>query len=125
MSEAKRLLNSLLWDIYGRQRREQHTRTRRFDKYSGKFRKDDPDMYDYSTLKFANSARDLENFSIRRLIDISAILKVEISLMGRFLERVLISRERSRRHQDTLCGYVDALLYLQYRELISETNSNN
>ncbi|XP_020718162.1 titin isoform X4 [Ceratitis capitata] len=117
MSEAKRLLNSLLWDIYGRQRREQHKRTRRFDKYSGKFRKDDPDMYDYGTLKFANSARDLENFSIRRLIDISAILKVEISLMGRFLERVLISRERNRRHQDTLCGYVDALLYLQYHNV--------
>lgn len=115
-SEVKQLLSSLLWDIYGKQRREQHSR--RFSKYSSKFSKDDPDMFDFSSLKFASCAKDLEHFSARKLIDISAILKVEIRLMGHFLERVLISRERNRRHQDTLCGFVDALLYVRYREYI-------
>ncbi|XP_028897487.2 titin homolog isoform X4 [Zeugodacus cucurbitae] len=115
MSEVKQLLNSLLWDIYGKQRREQHSR--RFSKYSSKFSKDDPDMFDFSSLKFASCAEDLEHFSVRKLIDISAILKVEIRLMGSFLERVLISRERNRRHQDALCGFVDALLYVRYHNV--------
>lgn len=75
-------------------------------------------MFDSSSLKFASCAKDLEHFSVRKLIDISAILKLEIRLMGHFLERVLISRERNRRHQDALCGFIDAMLYVRYREYI-------
>ncbi|XP_054729083.1 uncharacterized protein LOC129238067 [Anastrepha obliqua] len=114
MSEVKQLLSSLLWDIYGKQQREE--RSLRFSKYSDKFSKDDPDMADLSSLKFASSAKDLEHLGICKLTDISAILKMEISLMGYFLERVLISRERNRRHQEALCAFVDALLFVKFRK---------
>lgn len=58
----------------------------------------------------------LQSLNVRQLIDISAMLKVEILMMGYMLERVLIVRDRQRRHQEVLCEFVTAVLIVESRE---------
>ncbi|KAH8307692.1 hypothetical protein KR044_009507, partial [Drosophila immigrans] len=55
----------------------------------------------------------LEALNIRQLIDVTAMLKVEILIMGYMLERVLVTRDRQRRHQEVLCEFVTAVLNVE------------
>lgn len=52
--------------------------------------------------------------SINRLIEMRSILGVEIRLTVRLLERSLLARDRHRRHQEILCRFVDAFLYVRF-----------
>ncbi|XP_060649511.1 uncharacterized protein LOC132786836 isoform X1 [Drosophila nasuta] len=113
MSATKAMLTTLLCDIYGKQEqqarrlrhcRDQRTRTTRS---CGKV----------SLCRMASgltgNRRVLEALNIRQLIDVSAMLKVEILTMGYMLERVLIARDRQRRHQEVLCEFVTALFVVK------------
>ncbi|XP_046865166.1 uncharacterized protein LOC6649543 isoform X3 [Drosophila willistoni] len=61
----------------------------------------------------SGSPSDLARLNVRELIDVCAILKVEILMMGYLLERVLIVRDRLQRHQDVLCEFVNAVLIVE------------
>lgn len=58
----------------------------------------------------AGNAMALQTLNVPQLIDVSAMLKVEILMVGYLLERVLIRRDRLRRHQEVLCEFVTAVL---------------
>lgn len=117
-SALKTLLDSLLWDIYGEQR--QH---RRSEPQSKNLKDSHLHIMSASVKGIQRNSGALENLSIRKLIDVCAILKVEIRLMAFLLERVLISRDRNHRIQDVLCGFVDALIHVKYREYLFRYNS--
>uniref|UniRef100_A0A1A9V933 TBC1 domain family member 30 n=1 Tax=Glossina austeni TaxID=7395 RepID=A0A1A9V933_GLOAU len=108
-STVKPLLDSLLWDIYGRQR--QSSSRLRGEKYFCQ------SLANFVTASDAvgqqRYASELELLSILKLIDICAILKVEMRLMASFLEHVLIERDRLHRQQDYLCAFVDLILRTQ------------
>jgi len=58
----------------------------------------------------------LERLDVRKLIDVCAILKVEILMLGYLLERVLVARDRLQRHQEVLCEFVTAVLIVESGE---------
>ncbi|XP_034485382.1 golgin subfamily B member 1 [Drosophila innubila] len=124
MSETKALLNALLCDIYGKQEvqarrlrrcRYHHKDTeKRQSKEQRGLRRSSRQKSLYrmaSSLSGNQSA--LESLNVRQLIDICAMLKVEILMMGYMLERVLIVRDRQRRHQEVLCEFVTAVLIVE------------
>ncbi|XP_055848738.1 microtubule-associated protein futsch isoform X3 [Episyrphus balteatus] len=89
MSDTKNLLNSLLKEIYSHipakpQKKKMH-----------------PKLYE---------KRLLEKLSPKVLEDICEILKFEIRLISKYLERVLISRDKNRTYRTILCGFLDILV---------------
>lgn len=64
----------------------------------------------------AGNALALQKLDVPQLIDVSAMLKVELLMMGYLLERVLIRRDRLRRHQEVLCEFVTAVLIVETSE---------
>lgn len=64
----------------------------------------------------AGNQKVLQTLSVRQLIDVCAMLKVELLMMGYMLERVLITRDRLKRHQEVLCEFVTAILVVETRE---------
>lgn len=116
-------MNALLCDIYGKQK-QQARRLRRCRHHRGQDKKSakekrlcrrssnkGPLSRMASTL--AGNETALQTLSVRQLIDVSAMLKVEILMMGYLLERVLITRDRQRRHQEVLCEFVTAVLIVE------------
>ncbi|KAH8417359.1 hypothetical protein KR222_009769, partial [Zaprionus bogoriensis] len=125
-SETKTLLNALLCDIYGKQE-QQARRLRRCrhskgpDKLSSKeqrrlcrrTRRSSTGPLARMASTLAGNAKALESLDVRQLIDVSAMLKVEILMMGYLLEGVLVARDRLRRHQEVLCEFVTAVLIVE------------
>lgn len=109
MSTVRELLNRLLEEIYGgrcislngqnAQRKEKHSST----------------YVDYGL----NERRRLAMLSLHNLIELRSILRVEMRLMLRLLEKRLLTRDRHRRHQELLCRFVDAILYVSCSKLFS------
>lgn len=64
----------------------------------------------------AGNTLALQKLDVPQLIDVSAMLKVELLMMGYLLERVLIRRDRLRRHQEVLCEFVTAVLIVETSE---------
>lgn len=64
----------------------------------------------------AGNQKVLQTLTVRQLIDVCAMLKVELLMMGYMLERVLITRDRLKRHQEVLCEFVTAILVVETRE---------
>ncbi|XP_016951015.1 titin isoform X3 [Drosophila biarmipes] len=115
MSQTKKLLDALLCDIYGRQ--EQLARRMRrccrdpvFQRGSSKRKKGQ--LAQLASGMVGNRAT-LERLDVRKLIDVCAILKVEILMLGYLLERVLVARDRLQRHQEVLCEFVTAVLVVE------------
>ncbi|XP_064555047.1 titin isoform X3 [Drosophila montana] len=61
----------------------------------------------------AGNQNVLETLNVRQLVDVSAMLKVELLMMGYLLERVLVVRDRLQRHQEVLCEFVTAILVVE------------
>ncbi|KAH8267309.1 hypothetical protein KR018_005202, partial [Drosophila ironensis] len=112
-SETKKLLDALLCDIYGRQERLARRMRRCQDRGCPKssMRSEDPkgELASLASGMTGNPAA-LERLDVCKLIDVCAILKVEILMLGYLLEQVLIVRERLTRHQEILCEFVTAIL---------------
>ncbi|XP_020810970.1 LOW QUALITY PROTEIN: titin [Drosophila serrata] len=108
MSENKKLLDALLCEIYGRQ--EQSRQQSSQDSSSSKELKG---QLARMVSGMSGNRSTLERLSVRKLIDVCAILKVEILMIGYLLEKVLIARDRLQRHQEVLCEFVTAVLVVE------------
>lgn len=64
----------------------------------------------------AGNQKVLETLNVRQLVDVCAMLKVELLMMGYLLERVLVVRDRLQRHQEVLCEFVTAILVVETRK---------
>ncbi|KAH8351073.1 hypothetical protein KR084_002589, partial [Drosophila pseudotakahashii] len=116
-SETKQLLDALLCDIYGRQE-QLAKRMRRCCRDKDKvFPRRSPKEKKGQLAQLANgmvgNRSTLERLDVRKLIDVCAILKVEILMLGYLLERVLVARDRLQRHQEVLCKFVTAVLVVE------------
>ncbi|KAH8318116.1 hypothetical protein KR074_009748, partial [Drosophila pseudoananassae] len=113
-SETKKLLDALLCDIYGRQ--EQMARQLRRCQDTA-FRCGSPKDPKGQLARLASgmtgNRSTLERLDVLKLIDVCAILKVEILMLGYLLEQVLIVRDRLLRHQEVLCEFVTAVLVVE------------
>ncbi|XP_032288894.1 microtubule-associated protein futsch isoform X2 [Drosophila virilis] len=123
MSETKTLLSALLCDIYGQQE-QQARRLRRCRRQKGQDRRISKEQRHCrrSTKKgpvarmassLAGNQNVLETLNVRQLVDVCAMLKVELLMMGYLLERVLVVRDRLQRHQEVLCEFVTAILVVE------------
>ncbi|XP_030559707.1 microtubule-associated protein futsch isoform X2 [Drosophila novamexicana] len=123
MSETKTLLSALLCDIYGQQE-QQARRLRRCRRQKGQDRRVSKEQRHCrrSTKKgpvarmassLAGNQKVLETLNVRQLVDVCAMLKVELLMMGYLLERVLVVRDRLQRHQEVLCEFVTAILVVE------------
>lgn len=61
--------------------------------------------------------RQLAMLSAHRLVELRAILRVEMRLLARLLERRLLTRDKHRRYQDLLCRFINAILYVTCSKL--------
>ncbi|TDG43853.1 hypothetical protein AWZ03_009717 [Drosophila navojoa] len=124
MSDTKTLLSALLCDIYGKQEQQARRlrRCRRHQKVQEKPSSKDQRPCRRSAKResgakmasgLAGNQKVLQTLSVRQLIDVSAMLKVELLMMGYMLERVLITRDRLQRHQEVLCEFVTAILVVE------------
>ncbi|KAL7731065.1 hypothetical protein ACLKA6_014277 [Drosophila palustris] len=124
MSDTKALLDALLCDIYGKQEKQAKRlrRCRHLKKSPEKSLSKEQRCLRRSSKKgslyrmassLSGNRSALETLDVRQLIDVSAMLKVEILMMGYMLERVLIVRDRHRRHQEVLCEFVTAVLIVE------------
>ncbi|XP_073817481.1 uncharacterized protein isoform X3 [Musca autumnalis] len=95
MSTVKSLLDALLWDIYGRQRRSKKRR---------KYRRHTNFHHPLRSIAF------LQN-DLRKLRDMKVMLQDEIRLMSSFLQQALAEREQQRWQQWRLCDSLNALLH--------------
>nr|XP_044252239.1 titin homolog [Drosophila takahashii] len=115
MSETKKLLDALLCDIYGRQ--EQLAKRMRRCCRDPAFPRRSPKQKKGQLAQLASgmvgNRSTLERLDVRKLIDVCAILKVEILMLGYLLERVLVARDRLQRHQEVLCEFVTAVLVVE------------
>ncbi|XP_032306445.1 serine/arginine repetitive matrix protein 2 isoform X3 [Drosophila ananassae] len=115
MSETKKLLDALLCDIYGQQ--EQLARRMRRCCQDPVFRSRSPKDSKGQLARLASgmtgNRSTLERLDVLKLIDVCAILKVEILMLGYLLEQVLIGRDRLLRHQEVLCEFVTAVLVVE------------
>ncbi|XP_033161959.1 microtubule-associated protein futsch isoform X3 [Drosophila mauritiana] len=114
MSETKKLLDALLCDIYGRQevlaKRIRRCCRNPVLKRSPKKKKG---QLAQLASGMVGDRSALERLDVRKLIDVCAILKVEILMLGYLLERVLVARDRLQRHQEVLCEFVTAVLIVE------------
>ncbi|XP_017143582.2 titin isoform X2 [Drosophila miranda] len=108
MSETKKLLDKLLCDIYGQQeelaRRRCTCHSRDHPLRSCKKKKKGRMAQLASGMTGGRAV--LEKLNVRQVIDVVAILKVEILMMGYMLETALIARDRLNRHQEGLCKFI-------------------
>ncbi|XP_037922739.1 uncharacterized protein LOC119658944 isoform X1 [Hermetia illucens] len=101
------LLDALLWDIYGKvSLRQQETESE--SKRSYLYSKEVgfhicPDCWKYPV-------EVLQGQTIESLTQISASLRLEIRVIGSYLTRALIKRDRRLRRQEMLCDVVTAYL---------------
>lgn len=110
MTTARELLSRLLEEIYGGDRialsipsgESSHRKERRSTKY-----------VNYGL----NEQRRLAMLSLHNLIELRSILRVEMRLMVRLLEKRLLTRDKHRRHQELLCRFVDGILYVSCSKL--------
>ncbi|KAH8359418.1 hypothetical protein KR093_006536, partial [Drosophila rubida] len=120
-SSTKALLTALLCDIYGKQEQQSRRLRRcRDHKTLDRSRTQGRTRRSCRRLSLCRMASGLagnrgvlETLTVRQLIDVSAMLKVEILMMGCVLERVLIARDRQRRRQEVLCEFVTAVLVVE------------
>ncbi|XP_023174352.2 uncharacterized protein LOC111601803 isoform X1 [Drosophila hydei] len=124
MSDTKTLLSALLCDIYGKQE-QQARRLRRYRRYHKSQERHSPKEPRFSrrsikrepaakmASSLAGNQRVLETLNVRQLIDVCAMLKVELLMMSYLLERVLVARDRLQRHQEVLCEFVTAILVVE------------
>nr|XP_017038169.2 titin isoform X2 [Drosophila kikkawai] len=111
MSENKKLLDALLCEIYGRQ--EQLAQIRQHCSKDLQSPKEQKGQLARMVSGMTGNRSTLERLSVRKLIDVCAILKVEILMIGYLLERVLLARDRLQRHQEVLCEFVTAVLVVE------------
>uniref|UniRef100_A0A6P4E2S6 Titin n=1 Tax=Drosophila rhopaloa TaxID=1041015 RepID=A0A6P4E2S6_DRORH len=115
MSDTKKLLDALLCDIYGRQE-QLATRMRRCCRdpvFRSRSSKEKKGQLARLASGMVGNRSTLERLDVHKLIDVCAILKVEILMLGYLLERVLIARDRLQRHQEVLCEFVTAVLVVE------------
>ncbi|XP_043657089.1 microtubule-associated protein futsch isoform X4 [Drosophila teissieri] len=114
MSETKKLLDALLCDIYGRQEllAKRMRRCCRNPVLKRSPKKKKGQLAQLASGMVGNRST-LERLDVRKLIDVCAILKVEILMLGYLLERVLVARDRLQRHQEVLCEFVTAVLVVE------------
>ncbi|XP_041565580.1 serine/arginine repetitive matrix protein 2 isoform X2 [Drosophila elegans] len=115
MSETKKLLDALLCDIYGRQEQlaKRMRRCRRDPVFRCRSSKEKKGQLARLASGMVGNRSTLERLDVRNLIDVCAILKVEILMLGYLLERVLLARDRLQRHQEVLCEFVTAVLVVE------------
>lgn len=127
LSDTKTLLSALLCDIYGKQEQQARRlrRCRRHQKLQEKPSSKEQRLCRRSAKReteakmasgLAGNQKVLQTLTVRQLIDVCAMLKVELLMMGYMLERVLITRDRLKRHQEVLCEFVTAILVVETRE---------
>ncbi|KAH8247395.1 hypothetical protein KR038_003705, partial [Drosophila bunnanda] len=110
-SENKKLLDALLCEIYGRQ--EQLAQSRQHSSQDPQSSKKLKGQLASMVSGMVGDRSSLERLNVRKLIDVCAILKVEILMIGYLLEKVLIARDRLQRHQEVLCEFVTAVLVVE------------
>ncbi|XP_052835721.1 serine/arginine repetitive matrix protein 2 isoform X4 [Drosophila gunungcola] len=115
MSETKKLLDALLCDIYGRQEQlaKRMRRCCRDPVFRRRSSKEKKGQLAQLASGMVGNRSTLERLDVRKLIDVCAILKVEILMLGYLLERVLVARDRLQRHQEVLCEFVTAVLVVE------------
>lgn len=72
------------------------------------------DLIQSLVFKMQWNSDKLQRLSCQELSNVCSDLNVQIKMMGYFLERVLIDRERNRRNQEILCGVVDTILHVKF-----------
>ncbi|KAH8247168.1 hypothetical protein KR032_011596, partial [Drosophila birchii] len=110
-SENKKLLDALLCEIYGRQ--EQLAQSMRHSCKDPASPREQKGQLARLVSGMIGNRSSLERLNVRKLIDVCAILKVEILMLGYLLEKVLIARDRLQRHQEVLCEFVTAVLVVE------------
>lgn len=114
----------MLCDIYGQQ--EQLARRMRRCCQDPVFRNSSPKDAKGQLARLASgmtgNRSTLERLDVLKLIDVCAILKVEILMLGYLLEQVLIRRDRLLRHQEVLCEFVTAVLVVESGKLCEVLN---
>ncbi|XP_017085453.2 titin homolog isoform X2 [Drosophila eugracilis] len=115
MSDTKKLLDALLCDIYGRQEQlaKRMRRCCRDPVFQRRSSKEKKGQLAQLASGMVGNRETLERLDVRKLIDVCAILKVEILMLGYLLERVLMARDRLQRHQEVLCEFVTAVLVVE------------
>ncbi|XP_037943527.1 uncharacterized protein LOC119676362 [Teleopsis dalmanni] len=116
-STVKQLLSALLWDIYSKKQAETSKSSRNLRRLHQL-----EDITDIA-MDLRQNMKSLKRQNVPTLIDTVAILNVKVILMGYCLEQALVQRERSKHQQEILCGFVDAILHIQF--VLSSTLSRS